>query len=773
VARARVRARADRKTAGRRALAATAGRRALAAVLSLAASCGGDGVPVGGTPPVVVVAIDTLRADRLGAYGYELATTPHLDAFARDAYRFAANQTQVNSTFPSMTSILTGLYPRTHQSYVAVPVDGLVGDRETPPTLAERLGERGYFCASVWSHPLWTGAFWSARARSAVRRGWHAELPIPASIPLGERVAHDHAEHANERAFALLERHRAERPDAPLFLWVHYFDPHTPYAPPQPFRDRFLAANLARYGVPGAQAELARRAPEERKAWIDERRDPARRAALKLANGSALYDGELAYCDAAVGRLFDRLRELRLYDDALIVVLADHGENLENPPHAGGWIAFSHERLFEAVSHTPLLVKLPGQRKGAVVGAVTQNVDLLPTLLELLDLPHDPRLEGRSLVGLLREPEGSLHAAVYTESSGDAELAIKTETLKYIDPGDGADPLCFRWRDDPLEREDLTDRLEPPLVEGFAAMADGYRVRDVLRVRLLPDAEPYELTLELALGHTRFERAECSTGEGLALADDGARVRWSGRVADRPVELTLEPRERSTQQRWRIERPGHPDLASRVRLGRLPLAQTTALSVLAPGREAAPPDPRLAYVRAPGSLALELAPAAAGDVHVELRFARSGYDRLFEHPAPGAVQGLAVELLEERAEGGSRLRLKGRAGTDAVVGARIAYRPPEAEVLVLARVDGRWVPRDEVAIDGRAPVADAVELVVPFPRPDGRITGALLAGPEDAAEAPPGAVQLWLESAAGGVAIDAERLEDELADELRSLGYVK
>ena len=335
----------------------------------LVPGCSGGGEGAASPPPLapgVLIVIDTLRADHLGCYGYGLDTSPHIDAFAEGATLFEANSTQCNATFPAITSILTGLYPRTHRNYLAVPLEGLVVPPREHGSLAERLEARGYHTLAVVSHPLWTGSDLDA----AIHAGWDAFSTIPTSLEGQARYDHDHAGYTNERAFALLDRYDEER-DGPLFLWVHYFDPHAAYRPPAEYAERFRAAHLEAAAGAGAKE-------------------------LEYAAKRALYDGEIAYCDSELARLFDRLRERGLFDRALVALVADHGENLAEHHPGTPLLGFNHGRLYEGVARVPLILKLPGQRAGQRVRAITQSIDLLPTVLEVLGLPGDPPVEGRS-----------------------------------------------------------------------------------------------------------------------------------------------------------------------------------------------------------------------------------------------------------------------------------------------------------------------------------------------------------------------------------------
>lgn len=706
--------------------------------------------------PVVLVIIDTLRADHLSCYGYELATSPNLDRFAASATLFEANSTQCNSTFPSITSILTGLYPRTHRNYLPVPLPGRTVENEQYASLAERLLDVGYATLAVVSHPTWRGD----PGDGAVRRGWERYSVIADAIPIEERPLHAHGAHTNERAFALLDDYERERAGDPLALWVHYFDPHTDLEPhvynaPEPYRDRFLRAHLEAVGLSHLHDELTARDPQARTLWIqDELQEPERGAAL-LASGRALYDAEIASCDAELERLFERLRRLGVYDRAVIVVMADHGENLEAEPAGQGRMPFTHQRLYEPVAHTPLLVKLPGQREGRRVAGITQNVDVLPTLIELLGLPAGKPVEGRSLVPLLRDPGTRVHERVFVESSDHVERAVRTETWKLISPPRGAEPMLFPWRSDPGEREDLAaarPELTADLLEALAA----FEPRDAYCVRFEPDGTRRAIAFELELAGARIERVRGV--EGGELSPDGSRFAFRGTIADAPVELALELERRNTLARLRIQ-SGHADAWEHVWVGRLPLQQSLAYPLYAPADAPAPADPPLRVALDPdGTLELDVDAPVEGDVRIELRHARHAYGKAFELLPGGA--GLGPLTLDRAAHVASaRGPARGRFGFD----------PADGEVLLLVRVDGRWPQPARVDWNGSAVRRDAATFAVPYPL-DAELVATLFGG---RGRPRPGSVHVWLESAREERSITPEMVGDAATeDALRALGYL-
>ena len=282
-------------------------------------------------PSLLLVTIDTLRADRVGAYGYAAAETPVLDALARRGVRFASAQSTTPLTGPSHATILTGTYPPQHG--VRENVSFLLDERH--PTLATRLKRHGYATgAFVGAYPVAAG-FGFGQGFDHFSEGLH---PNPGIGQGAERPGNEVADAAVAWLGAA---------PAPFLAWVHFYDPHAPYAPPPPFRERFA-------GRP--------------------------------------YDGEIAFTDAQLGRLVEALRAAGREDDTVVAVLADHGEGLGEHGEAG------HGALiYESTLRVPLLLSGPGVAAGRVAGEAVGTVDLVPTLLDLLGLPPAEGLPGRSL----------------------------------------------------------------------------------------------------------------------------------------------------------------------------------------------------------------------------------------------------------------------------------------------------------------------------------------------------------------------------------------
>jgi arylsulfatase A-like enzyme/Flp pilus assembly protein TadD len=326
---------------------------AAAALLTLA-SCGrfGGGRPSNETP-VILISIDTLRSDRLPAYGYKGVETPHIDALRADAILYERAYSHTPLTLPSHASMLTGLLPADNgiRDNIGFSLDPKI------PTLPELMKKNGYA----------TGAAVSAfvlRKETGLSRGfdfYDDEVePLGASATIGrvQRIGGDTLTAARQW---LSQRRDGE----PFFLFLHTYDPHTPYAAPEPFRSRYANA----------------------------------------------YDGEIAYSDQVVGDLIADLKQRGIYDKALIILVSDHGEGLNDHGEEEHGIFLYREAI-----QVPLIVKLPRNRHaGSSVSAPAALTDLFPTILEQTATPPPAKTAGTSLVSLFEKsaPARMIYSETY------------------------------------------------------------------------------------------------------------------------------------------------------------------------------------------------------------------------------------------------------------------------------------------------------------------------------------------------------------------------
>ena len=377
-------------------------------LLGLSASTGlcqsNTGRASGGTP-VLLITIDTLRADRLSCYGAHSVKTPALDALAAQGVRFDRALAQVPTTPPSHAVILTGTYPMYNgvRGFTSGPLPKGVG------VLAEAFQRHGYDTAAFVSSAVLESSWGFNRGfqeyddRFNVRR---VEIGNPAAI---ER----RAEETVGRLLAWFQaRPQSGTAAPPFFVWLHLYDPHAPYDPPEPFRAQYAGH---------------------------------------------LYDGEIAYADSQLARLFDYLRNNRLYDRTLIVLMSDHGESLgEHGEDEHGFF------IYNSTLHVPLIFKLPsGMGTPRVVRRLVGIIDVAPTLLDLLHLqdPLSRQFQGTSLASEILGKGTASERPVYSEtyyprdSFGWSELrGITTDHFKYID---APRPEFYDLRSDPHEAHSL------------------------------------------------------------------------------------------------------------------------------------------------------------------------------------------------------------------------------------------------------------------------------------------------------------------------------
>ncbi len=369
---------------------------------------------------VVVVTLDTLRADRLGAYGFSDISTPAIDGLARDGVLFENAHSTTPLTLPAHTSLFTGNYPLLH----GVIDNGGYLVPEEAETLAEVLGAAGYR----------TGGFVAAYV---LDRRWRIDQGFDHYVDdfdvRGQRViamgsVQRPASQVVDYAIEWLDQPAPESSqrasEQPFFMWLHMYDPHAPYDPPEPYKSQY----------PGRP-----------------------------------YLGEIAYTDSQVGRLVQELRQRELLDSTLLVLVADHGESL------GGHGEAQHGFfIYDEATHVPLIMRVPfgnygGQRRSETVSIV----DVMPTVLEIIGIEPGLEFQGRSLAPLLEpgtgpgnEPEKRY---IYSESwyarlhYGWSDLrALRDERYKLIL---SSDPELYDLIEDPDERHDLAGTLNTVVFE--------------------------------------------------------------------------------------------------------------------------------------------------------------------------------------------------------------------------------------------------------------------------------------------------------------------
>jgi len=331
---------------------------------------------------LVLVSIDTLRADRLGCYGYSKIRTPHMDRFAAEGVLFENAVTVTPLTLPAHCSILTGRTPLRHRVF-----DNF-GYRleESENTLAELLGAKGFATGGFVGSFVLDSRWGMAQGFDTYYDRFDAPPEKAATVEANQRPG--------DKVLAPALEWIRQQEKRPFFAFIHFFDPHAPYTPPEPYRGL--------YGSSGEQG---------------------------------LYDGEVAFVDSLMGELVSALKAQGIYEETLLLVVGDHGESLgEHGEASHGYF------IYDATVRVPLLIRGPQVPAGARVKAQVRTIDIVPTVLDLLGVRGPAQVEGMSVVSLIRDPasDPSLHAYIESRYAqihfGWAPLrAVRTNQYKFIE----------------------------------------------------------------------------------------------------------------------------------------------------------------------------------------------------------------------------------------------------------------------------------------------------------------------------------------------------
>ncbi|MEW6145384.1 MAG: sulfatase-like hydrolase/transferase [Thermodesulfobacteriota bacterium] len=336
---------------------------------------------------VILISIDTLRSDALSSYGSERISTPNIDGLAMDGALFKNAYSAAPWTLPSFSSMMTGVSPTVHKT---IAFDSVLPEKFK--TIAEYLRDSGYYTAAIgdnfYLHPEFNidQGFMEYNfypRRQMIVDSFGAFL-IKKTYP---RAMNPYAStgELTDMAIDWIGKNR----DSDFFLWVHYYDPHLPYTPPR----EYISKDAVPDGFIGYKLESASAirdghfAPNaSQRKWIKE-----------------LYDAEVRYVDANVGRLLDAFKENSLYKSSLIILTSDHGEEFWD--HGG----FEHgHTLYNELIHVPLIVKLPGRHTGIIVEEEVTTQSLMPTVLDIVRIPNESAsATADSLAPLLAESPSS------------------------------------------------------------------------------------------------------------------------------------------------------------------------------------------------------------------------------------------------------------------------------------------------------------------------------------------------------------------------------
>ncbi|HET6267424.1 MAG TPA: sulfatase [Acidobacteriota bacterium] len=382
---------------------------------------------------LLIFLFDAGSAPHFGCYGYPKNTTPVIDSLARDGVMWQNAMTQAVSTYISTGSLFTGLYPDAHQ--VLKPHDAL-WDRFK--TMAECFQEGGFQTALFTSNP-------NASPAKGYDQGFDSVwFPRPGPISADQFVP---------VVTSWVRKHASQR----FFGYVHFREPHAPYAPPHEFRARF--DKHPDDPLPAYEMYTAPRTKEE------------------IGRIVAAYDANLAFADSQLGRILEALRNIGVDHNTIIVVLADHGEGFWQHGIQG----HGHD-VHAETARIPLILRIPGEThlRGIRKSEFAGNIDLLPTFLDLFALSQKGTLlNGESLLPILLN-NASRTRPLFTQTAGQDAYALNTPLFRflYYPKDDDRDNELYSWRDDPEEQHNLIERY--PILASF------YRVqlrKEMMRIR--------------------------------------------------------------------------------------------------------------------------------------------------------------------------------------------------------------------------------------------------------------------------------------------------
>ena len=361
-------------------------------------------------PNVLLIVIDTLRADHLGCYGYEKTTSPNIDKFSKTGVQFQNVYCQMPTTGPSHASIFTSRYPRNH----GVLKNGWILS-DTFQTIAEILKSNGYTTSAIISSFVLSSQFGYSQGFD----NYDEAFPKGSSTYRGkfwegrklEGEFDQRADIATRKAINWMRQNSTGK----FFLWVHYFDPHSPYDPPQPYVKDFLRKDMS----------------------------PIKKIVAK-------YDGEIRFVDDEVGKLLNEVESLGLDSNTLIIITSDHGEGLGQH----GWMEHGMF-LYDEQTRIPLIMRFPDLiPENRTINTVIESIDIAPSILDMLGLAQEKGFSGKSFLPTIQGKEpSSLQTAFIERRQYKAgkyrnvkvrgnKFAVRDKYLKYIwAPEEGTNEL--------------------------------------------------------------------------------------------------------------------------------------------------------------------------------------------------------------------------------------------------------------------------------------------------------------------------------------------
>ncbi len=384
-------------------------------------------------PNVLLIGLETLRADHVGCYGHDRPTTPTLDAFAKEAVKFDLAFSAGGWTMPSMMSVFTGVYPHKHG---AINYQNQLADGVT--TLAAELKKGGYHTLGVTSNPTTHGKF-------GFRRGFdfYDDFSVFLANELNlfadnEKPVHAHqsltSDIVNRLGLRFLKK--KWKKEKPFFLHLFYFDPHYDHIPPRDYAQMFTDPDYrGKTDGRNITSLKGRQIPDADKQHV---RD--------------LYDAEIRYTDDHLKALFAEMKKMGVYDNTIIIILGDHGDEFWEH----GSVAHGHT-LYDELLHVPLLVRLPKGLRDTSSNELVHQIDIMPTVLDLLDMPIPAECQGRSLKPILEHKDADIPDQVtfHELHLSNKIVAARSTTQKIIFYPDKQRWECYNLKADRLEQRNL------------------------------------------------------------------------------------------------------------------------------------------------------------------------------------------------------------------------------------------------------------------------------------------------------------------------------
>lgn len=403
---------------------------------------------------ILLITVDALRPDHLGCYGYKRNTSSNIDNLAKEGVIFTQAITQGTNTIPSLPSLMTSLYPSQHGVKKIFTKYFLL-----VPTLAEILKLNGYHTTGFVAHTL---------RHTGITRGFD-------SIDFSRGVK---ANAITQKAVDWLYKNKDKR----FFLWLHFIDPHAPYLPPYPYNELFLPTEFREKGKefltekynwisfpqnisrPSVRRPAPPRFIENHKDFFVKDFPPypvcPKQSLDKTLTGEdreyyvSQYDGEIKFTDDQIGILFDELKRLGLDQQTIVILTADHGENL-----ADYNLYFFHgDALYDVLSKVPLIIKGGRLPKHKMIKRQVQLIDIMPTIFDILRIKKDIKMEGESLLPLIFNKKSRIRNYAFSEIFGILNVkSIRTENWKLIYYLDDGRYELYNLKSDPYEEYNLVN----------------------------------------------------------------------------------------------------------------------------------------------------------------------------------------------------------------------------------------------------------------------------------------------------------------------------